>query len=118
MGQSTATTFTPSQLKPIFPSRTDMFTGPGMDSLGNLARDWFLFFQQLAAESAIAKYSTSWTSQTTVVVTHNLQTLDVGWFVYNSSGVAQTPASVTVNDENTLTLTFGSAFTGRVVVFG
>lgn len=65
---------------------------------------------------SVSKYAASWTSQTSVTVTHGLASTDVGWWVYDGSGLAVDPESVTVNNSSTVTLTFGGPFTGRVVV--
>jgi hypothetical protein len=117
VGQTVGSTFTATPTaKPVVPARTDMWDGAGMKALGRLTRQWFLFFQTLA--QGVSKYGTSWTLQTTVTVSHGLNTTDVGWFVYNASGLATVPQSVTVNNSSTITITFASAFSGRVVVFG
>jgi hypothetical protein len=68
------------------------------------------------APGSVSKYATSWTSQTTVTVTHGLASTDVGWWVYDGSGLAVQPETVTVTSSSVITLTFGAAFTGRVVV--
>lgn len=114
MGQARGTTFTGSATaRPSVPLRSDMWDGSGMSTLGKLTRVWFLFFQSLGT---VNKFTQSWTAQTTVTVTHGLNTTDVGWWVYDSTGLATTPATVTVTSSSVLTLTFGSPFTGRVVV--
>jgi hypothetical protein len=121
MGQTVGTQFeATAATAPPVPSRTDMWDGPGAKSLGNMTRQWYLFFQALVTltEQGVTSYATSWTAQTTVTVSHNLNTMDVGAFVYNASNVLTAPQSVTVTDANTVTLTFASSFTGRVVVFG
>jgi hypothetical protein len=64
------------------------------------------------------KYTTSWTSQTSVTVTHNLGTTDVLVQVFDGSNVLVDPESVTATSTSVVTLTFGAAFTGRVVVLG
>lgn len=64
------------------------------------------------------KYTTSWTSQTSVTVTHNLGTTAVIVQVFDASGVLQQPESVTITSSNVVTLTFGASFTGSVVVIG
>lgn len=68
--------------------------------------------------ACISKYTTSWTSQTSVTVTHNLGTTAVIVQVYDGSGVLVAPESITATSTNVVTLTFGAAFTGSVVVLG
>lgn len=65
-----------------------------------------------------SKYSTSWTSQTSVTVTHGLGTTAVIVQVFDSSGLQVIPESVTVTSTTVVTLTFGASFTGSVVVLG
>jgi hypothetical protein len=67
---------------------------------------------------SISSYTTSWTSQTSVTVTHNLGTSNVAVMVTNGSGVEVEPESVTCTSANVVTLTFGGVFTGSVVVIG
>ena len=67
---------------------------------------------------ALSKYSTSWTLQTSVTVTHSLGTTAVLVQVYDSGGVLVVPESVTATSATVVTLTFGAAFTGSVVVIG
>lgn len=68
--------------------------------------------------SALAKYATSWTSQTSVTVTHSLGTTDVIVQVYDAGSVLVAPESITVTSSTVVTITFGAAFTGSVVVIG
>jgi hypothetical protein len=49
---------------------------------------------------------------------HNLGTTDVIVQVYDGSSVLVIPESVTVTSSNVVTLSFGAAFTGSVVVAG
>jgi len=56
--------------------------------------------------------STSW------VITHNLQTEDVIFIVYDENNVQMIPSSVTVDNENQITLTFLSGEKGKCVLFG
>lgn len=70
------------------------------------------------AGTGTQKYTTSWTAQTSVTVTHNLGTTAVLVQVYDGSNVLQQPESVTITSSNVVTLTFGAAFTGSVVVIG
>ena len=68
--------------------------------------------------AGLAPYSTSWTSQTSVMVTHNLNTTAVIVMVYDGSGNQVIPQNVAVTSSTVVTLTFGAAFTGSVVVIG
>jgi hypothetical protein len=68
--------------------------------------------------SGLGKYTTSWSTQTSVAVTHGLGTTAVIVQVFNASGVLVVPESVTVTSSSVVTLTFGAAFTGSVVVIG
>lgn len=63
-----------------------------------------------------AGFSMSWSAQTSVVVNHMLGTTLVLVQVVDSSGNFVEPESVTVTDSNNVTLGFGIAFTGSVVV--
>lgn len=56
------------------------------------------------------------TGVTTVSVNHGLSNLNVLCGAYNNSGVAVGFQDCTVVDANNITMTFASAFTGRVVV--
>jgi hypothetical protein len=67
---------------------------------------------------ALAKYTTSWTGQTSVTVTHNLNTLGVMVQVQDASGNVVQPQNIQVTSANALVLTFGVSFTGSVVVLG
>jgi hypothetical protein len=64
------------------------------------------------------KYTTSWSAQTSVTVTHNLGTTAVIVQVATAGGVLVQPESITITSGNVVTLTFGAAFTGSVVVIG
>jgi hypothetical protein len=68
--------------------------------------------------SGISRYTTSWSAQTSVTVTHALGTTAVIVQVFDGSGVKVQPESVTVTSSNVVMLTFGAAFTGSVVVIG
>lgn len=70
------------------------------------------------AVAQIGSYSTSWTAQTSVTVTHNLNTSNVAVMVTNGSGVEEDAETVTCTSANVVTLTFGGSFTGSVVVIG
>lgn len=61
-------------------------------------------------------YSVSITAQTTVTVTHNLNTTDIIVACYNASNVQITPSSVTINNSNTCTVVFSGSTTGKIVV--
>ena len=66
----------------------------------------------------VQKYTTSWTSQTSVTVTHNLGTTAVIVQVYDGSGNQVIPQNIAATSTTVVTLTFGAAFTGSVVVIG
>jgi hypothetical protein len=68
--------------------------------------------------SGMSKYTTSWSAQTSVTVTHGLGTTAVIAQVFDISGAQVQPESVTVTGSNVVTLAFGAAFTGSVVVAG
>lgn len=72
----------------------------------------------VGAGSGLTRYTTSWSAQTSVTVTHSLGTTDVIVQVYDGSDVLVIPESVTATSSSVVTLTFGAAFTGRVVVIG
>ena len=63
-----------------------------------------------------ATISDSFTSVTTKAVTHNFGTKNVIVSVYNNSDQLILPASTTTTNINSVTVTFDSATTGRVVV--
>jgi streptogramin lyase len=67
---------------------------------------------------AVNKYDTSFSSVTSLTVTHGLGTLAVQVSVYDSSGNLIVPSSVEVTGINTVAITFGSSTTGSVVVIG
>jgi hypothetical protein len=69
------------------------------------------------AGSGLTKYTTSWTAQTSVTVTHGLGTTAVIVQVYDAAGQLVAPESV-VATSTVVTLTFGAAFTGSVVIVG
>lgn len=66
--------------------------------------------------SSTANYSQSFTSVTSVAITHNAATSNVVVSCYNASEQEIVPQSVVVTNTNTVTVTFGSATTGRCVV--
>ncbi|MGC8807881.1 MAG: hypothetical protein ACP5QB_10135 [Thiomonas sp.] len=66
--------------------------------------------------SGTANYSQSFTSQTSVSLTHNAGTTNVLVACYDANNREIIPQSVTVTDANTVTVTFGSAQSGRCVV--
>ena len=74
-----------------------------------------------AASSSIPtalKYATSWVSQTSVTVTHNLGTTAVIVQVYDSNDNQVAAQNVAITSANVVTLTFGAGFSGSVVVVG
>lgn len=64
------------------------------------------------------KFTASWSAQTSVTVHHNLGTATIIFGVYDASGIRSDPQSATITSPNVLTLTFGVAFTGSIVVLG
>ena len=64
------------------------------------------------------EYSTSWTNQTSVTVTHNLATTNVFVQVYDTGGNQVIPQHIAITSSNVVTLTFGAFFSGSVVVIG
>ena len=63
-----------------------------------------------------ATIASSFTNQTSVAVTHNFASKNVTVTVYNSSDVLILPASVTLTNNNTATVTFDSSTSGNIVV--
>jgi len=63
-----------------------------------------------------ATIASSFTNQTSVAVTHNFDSKNVTVTVYNSSDVLILPASVTLTNNNTATVTFDSSTSGNIVV--
>ena len=63
-----------------------------------------------------ATIASSFTNQTSVAVSHNFASKNVTVTVYNSSDVLILPASVTLTNDNTATVTFDSSTSGRIVV--
>lgn len=66
--------------------------------------------------SQASTIASSFTSQTSVAVNHNFDSKNVNVVVYNDSDQLILPASVTLTDNDTVTVTFDSATSGRVVV--
>ena len=64
----------------------------------------------------VATITDTFTSQTTVATTHNFNTKNVQVQVYNDSDQLIIPATVTTTDADTVTVTFDSSTSGRVVV--
>jgi hypothetical protein len=71
-----------------------------------------------AVPGIVAKYSTTFTGATSVTVTHSLGTTAVFVAVWDSAGNQLIPEACVVTNSNTVTLTFGVAATGSVVVIG
>jgi hypothetical protein len=63
-------------------------------------------------------YKTTFTSQTSVTVTHNLANQYVNVMVYNDSDELIEPQTVTLDDENSCTVTFGASTSGTIVCTG
>jgi hypothetical protein len=66
--------------------------------------------------SQAATVASSFTSQTSVAVTHNFDSKNVAVTVYNGSDQLILPASVTLTSDNVATVTFDSSTSGRIVV--
>src|ERR1035437_710379 len=64
------------------------------------------------------EFSVSWTAQTSVSVTHNLNSTNVIVQVYDASGNLAAPQNVAITNANVVTLTFGASFSGSVTVIG
>lgn len=71
-----------------------------------------------ASVPGLSKYATSWTLQTSVTVTHNLGTIAIIVQVFDANSILVQPESIAITSANVVTLTFGAAFTGSVVVLG
>jgi hypothetical protein len=65
---------------------------------------------------ANSSYSTTFSSVTSVTVTHSLGTKDVAVFVYDSSDNMFWPSSIVTTSTSVVTITFASSRSGRVVV--
>jgi hypothetical protein len=63
-------------------------------------------------------YSAAIDAQTGLTATHGLNTANVIVQVFDAGGVLSTPESCTIVDANNLQLTFGVAFSGKVVIAG
>ena len=65
-------------------------------------------------------YGQSFTTQTTVALTHNLNTLNIQVQCFDGGSPPSLiePASAAITDANTVTVTFGVAQTGKCVVVG
>jgi trimeric autotransporter adhesin len=63
-----------------------------------------------------SSYSTTFSSVTSVTVTHSLGTKDVAVFVYDSSDNMFWPSSIVTTSTSVVTITFSSSRSGRVVV--
>jgi len=76
--------------------------------------------QNLTVTGAIngRKFVQTFTSQTTVTVTHNLNTLDVIALAYDSTNSVIGYSSLQCNTVNSLTVTFTGPQTGKIVVMG
>ena len=64
----------------------------------------------------VATVTDTFTSQTTVATSHNFDTKNVTVQVYNDSDQLIIPATVTTTDADTVTTTFDTSTSGRVVV--
>jgi hypothetical protein len=70
----------------------------------------------LVKTSANSSYSTTFSSVSSVTVTHSLGTKDVAVFVYDSSDNMFWPSSIVTTSTSVVTITFSSSRSGRVVV--
>ena len=66
--------------------------------------------------SQAATIASSFTNQTSVAVSHNFDSKNVTVTVYNDSDQLILPASVTLTNNDTATVTFDSSTSGRIVV--
>ena len=66
--------------------------------------------------SGAPNFESTFTSQTSVTLTHNRNSTKVLTACYNGSNVEITPQSITITDANTVTVAFGTATTGKCVV--
>ena len=66
---------------------------------------------------ANSTYSTTFSSVTSVTVTHNLGTKNVGVFLYDSSDNMYWPSTIVTTSTSVVTITFASSRSGRVVIF-
>lgn len=70
------------------------------------------------ASYTLQRFTQSWTAQTSVTVTHNIGSTSVLVQVFDGSGNIVTPQNIAITSGNVVTLTFGAAFTGSVLVIG
>jgi len=70
------------------------------------------------AGGSFDRYVEDFTSQTSVTVIHNLGDDEPNVFVYDNTNVLISPASVTANNKNAVTVTFSVATSGRIIVYG
>lgn len=96
------------------PPKLAEFKDQKTGELSLTAHRWFTKVKDTALEVFVQ----SFTAATTVTASHMLDTTAVMVSVYNATGLLITPATVTVTDANTVTLTFGSPTTGTVVIIG
>jgi hypothetical protein len=68
--------------------------------------------------SGTAPGSFAFTNQTSITLSHNLQTQNVVTACYSAANVQIVPSTLTVVDANTVTVAFSSAQSGRCVVNG
>ena len=68
--------------------------------------------------ASLGKFVASWTAQTSVTITHTLNTEAVIVQVYDASGNQVTPQNIQVTGVTTVVLTFSASFTGSCVIMG
>jgi hypothetical protein len=66
----------------------------------------------------VKQFNAGFTNQTSIEITHDLDTDAVIVQVYDGSGNQVIPENIAVTDANDVTLTFGASFTGSAVVIG
>jgi hypothetical protein len=92
------------------------------DSAGNSSTTSQTNFTTLTLNSSTVKsfgnstYATSFSSVSSVTVTHNLGSKDVLVMCYDSSDNMFWPSSIVTTNTNVVTITFSTSRSGRVVV--
>jgi len=81
-------------------------------------RDGGATWADVTPGGTVRVYSATIAAQTSVAIIHGLATLNVIVQVFDAGGIQTGPESCTIMDANNLQLTFGVAFTGKVVIAG
>ena len=71
-----------------------------------------------SGSGSFGRHVEEFTSQTSVTVTHNLADDEPIVQVYNGSNIKIEPDSVTIIDVNSLTVTFATATSGKIIIHG